>query len=124
MRTSTAFTNNQDKFNKIWEQIKLEVYEFENPYSHIEMSDNNGHTSYYSSNITKAEAESITKFMEEQNISPLNTRLIKHSQSEFEILICSVRKVPSAVHDFDNMKVTVTYGDFSPITQSMYKYLA
>ena len=41
------------------------------------MSDQKGHTSYYSSNITKEEAETITSFCEAKGISPLNTRIIK-----------------------------------------------
>lgn len=45
------------------------------------MSDQDGSTSYYSSNITKEEAEIVTKFLESEDISPLNTRVLKHKEN-------------------------------------------
>lgn len=41
------------------------------------MSDKQGASSYYSSNLLKEEAEKITNIIEKNGVSPLNTRIIK-----------------------------------------------
>lgn len=64
------------------------MYEFEKPYGQIGMN-GEGLSSYYSYNITKEEAESINKFMETIDLSPLNSRLVKISNQYFEIRIAS-----------------------------------
>jgi hypothetical protein len=56
------------------------------------MPDKGGLSSYYSSNITTQEAEEITKILEKNHISPLNTRLIKISATEFHVLIASINQ--------------------------------
>lgn len=76
--------------NSIYEKIEREIYTEDEPFARIGFRDeNNGTTSYYSSNITKDDAKMIDEWCQELNISPLNTRLIKNSETEFELLIAS-----------------------------------
>ncbi|KRX08351.1 hypothetical protein PPERSA_03345 [Pseudocohnilembus persalinus] len=113
------------KLKEIWHDIKFEIYSFHNPYYQIEMKDNNGVSGYYSSNITKAEAELVTKYLESIDISPLNTRVIKTEDNKYEVLVASAQKLPDlGPKEFQGIEVTVVYGDFSPFMKNMYIYLA
>ena len=64
------------------------------------------------------DAELISKFMEQKsvNLSPLNTRLIKHSETEYEILVASSTKEleTDIPYTYEGLKIKVSYGDFSP----------
>jgi hypothetical protein len=51
--------------------------------------DDNGTTSYYSSNVTSADAKKVDDFCQATKISPLNTRLIKLGEHEYELRIAS-----------------------------------
>ena len=74
----------------IMEKIEDEVYMEDEPFYRIGFrDDNNGTTSYYSSNITKAEAEKIDAWCQEIGISPLNTRLFKTKPNVYELRIAS-----------------------------------
>lgn len=76
--------------NSLFEKIEREVYNEEEPFARIGFRDeNNGTTSYYSSNVTKENAKFIDEWCQELGISPLNTRLIKTSDKEYLLLIAS-----------------------------------
>ena len=69
-----------DLMETILEKIEREIYNEEDAFSRIGFRDeNNGTTSYYSSNVTKADAKLVDDWCQELKISPLNTRLFKIS---------------------------------------------
>lgn len=74
-------------------------------------------TSYYSSNVKKADAELIDRFCQEQKIQPLNTRLIKVSDNEYVLRLASADKSDTMSYlktfDFEGKKVTVESRDMS-----------
>ncbi|KAI1383202.1 putative dipeptidylpeptidase III [Hypoxylon trugodes] len=89
-----------------------------------------GHmTTYYpgSSDITKAEIDFISSWMEKKGLLPENTRLIKNKNGSFEILIASAKRtVPSEggdigkettfkieTGDLTGKTITLVYGDYS-----------
>ncbi|EGR29751.1 hypothetical protein IMG5_149350 [Ichthyophthirius multifiliis] len=128
IQSTKAYQLEKQNFDFIWDQTNFELYHYEKPYYHIDFINNNGISSYYSSNITQQEAELINKFMEQQeiNISPLNTRLLKHSEKEFEILIASVSKYlqTQQKYTFQDVQVVLTYGDFAPFMEQIYQNLS
>lgn len=77
VRASEAYETHSEIIDKILELIEKEMYAEEDPYKMIGFRDANGTTSYYTSNITQAEAKRIDDFCQTQKISPLNTRLFK-----------------------------------------------
>lgn len=101
------------------ERIEFEVFEEHEKFAHIGFRDENGGVnSYYSSNITKADAEMIDAWMQELKISPLNTRLLKTDENTFELLVCSRdaddTKTPYLKkYEKDGKTMHVTGGDFS-----------
>ncbi|KAJ3148629.1 hypothetical protein HDU86_007383 [Geranomyces michiganensis] len=74
-----------------------------------------GHISgYYTSNISKADVEAVQALIEKHDISALNTRLHKHADGTFELLIaCAESKTGPTLTGADGLQVKVTYGDFS-----------
>ena len=88
--------------------------------NHIGFPDNNGVTSYYSSNCTSADATFIDEFCQTNNISPLNTRLFKSQDGKtYNLRVCSqhasAEKTPylKTYALADGVTVNVTAGDFS-----------
>ncbi|EAR85850.1 peptidase family M49 protein (macronuclear) [Tetrahymena thermophila SB210] len=127
IKLTKAYTIYQPQFDFVWENTNYELYAYHNPYQIIEFINNQGHTSYYSSNISQQNAEQISKFMEQKdiNLSPLNTRLLKHSETEYEILVASITKdlQPEKDYEFEGLKIKITYGDFKPFLASLNGYL-
>ena len=67
-----------------------EVYAEEDPLGHIGFKEDNGVSSYYSSNVTKDDIKYIDDFCQREKISPLNTRLFKSADGlTYNLLICS-----------------------------------
>ena len=108
---------------KIWDSISKEVYSEEDPFRSLGFRDNNGTTSYYSSNVTSEDAKKVDEFCQAKKISPLNTRLIKLAENEYELRIASqtANKLPylqTYTHTLgtdDTIKVHVKSGDFTEI---------
>ena len=74
----------------ILSEISHEIYTEDEPFSRIGFRDeNNGTTSYYTPNITKDDAKFIDNWCQELNISPLNTRLLKSGDNQFELRLAS-----------------------------------
>lgn len=89
LRKSEAHNSHSQVVDELWAAIEKEVYAEEDPYRILGFRDDNGTTSYYSSNITSADAKLIDEFCQAQGISPLNTRLFKLSDNEYELRIAS-----------------------------------
>ncbi len=100
----------------IWDNIEKEVYCEEDPVQRIAFRDDNGQSSYYTSNITSKDAKLVDEFCQTKNISPLNTRLFKLEDGSFDLKICSVKgdTLPYlGDHDFNSNKIKVSAADFS-----------
>ena len=92
------------------------IYKVEPPFQTLGFRDANGLSSYYSANITKAEATTIKEFQEECHISPLNTRLIKLADKYFWLRIASAQKggLPYlGLHKWRDLQILVENGEFA-----------
>lgn len=120
VKASSGYAQNQSELDNILDKIMREVYTEAEPFSRIGFRDeNNGTTSYYSSNVTKADAKFIDEWCQELDISPLNTRLFKYGENNFELLITSVEANPEKMKYLAN---TYTKGDKSlKITAADFK---
>ena len=126
IRSSDSYEIHSDLMEFIMDKIEKEVYTETEPFSRIGFRDeNNGTTSYYSSNVTKDDAKFIDEWSQELKISPLNTRLFKISEEEFELRITSqLTAAPDSdtcrkTYEKDGKKLRVTFGDFADIMASV-----
>lgn len=126
---SEAHKSHAQIIDEIWTSIEKEVYAEEDPFRSIGFRDENGTTSYYSSNITSADAKLIDEFCQVNKISPLNTRLFKISDTEYELRIASsssdASKTPylKTYEHTGGIKVHVTAADFTEIMAKVVKSL-
>ena len=88
---SEAHKSHGEILDELWAAIEKEVYAEEDPYRILGFRDDNGTTSYYSSNVTSADSKLIDEFCQAHGISPLNTRLFKLSDNEYELRIASAQ---------------------------------
>lgn len=109
---------------KLWEQIKDDVYESSSiGKMHLGYIDSGHISTYYpdSPDITHAEIEYVSDFLKDQGLMPENTRLRKTSSGDFELLIASAVTEP-ATRDVKQSqwtlegpvkgkKLTLVYGD-------------
>lgn len=90
VQASESYELHKDVMDTILEKIEREVYAEEEPFARIGFRDeNNGTTSYYSSGVTQADAKLVDEWCQELKISPLNTRLFKINDKEFELRLAS-----------------------------------
>jgi len=89
LRKSECYKTHSDVIEHIWAMIEKELYNEEAPFKTIGFRDSNGTTSYYSANITSTDAKKVDEFCQENKISPLNTRLHKVGEHEYNLLIAS-----------------------------------
>ncbi|KAJ3287177.1 hypothetical protein HK104_008727 [Borealophlyctis nickersoniae] len=85
-----------------------------------------GHvTGYYSPNISKEEATFVQSFLESKDISPLNTRLFKTAECDFELRVASaqITREPETFQH-EGKRITVVYGDFAEAMAEVADYLS
>eukprot|EP00830_Metopus_es_P016334 TRINITY_DN501_c0_g1_i1.p1 TRINITY_DN501_c0_g1~~TRINITY_DN501_c0_g1_i1.p1 ORF type:complete len:713 (+),score=157.24 TRINITY_DN501_c0_g1_i1:43-2181(+) len=117
IKVSTSFEHNKESLLDIWEEIKDVIYRKDPPYKILGFRNENGLTSYYSSNIARVEAEIVKEFQEEAHISPLNTRLIKLYDKLYWLRIASAQKgeLPYIKsHKWKDVEIIVENGEFAP----------
>jgi dipeptidyl-peptidase III len=122
-----------DVVQKIWHSINKEVYNEEDPFRILGFRDNNGTTSYYSSNVTSDDAKKVDEFCQANKISPLNTRLMKLGNNELELRIASaiesqdktpyLKTYTHTLASQETIKVHVKAGDFTEIMQKVVEAL-
>jgi dipeptidyl-peptidase-3 len=83
----------------------------------------NGISTYYSENITRADIKIVREFMQQKNLSPYNTRLWKLDNNLFEIKIASVFIKPKETYIFKDYIIYITYGDHQKFLSDVVKYL-
>ncbi|CAE6429707.1 unnamed protein product [Rhizoctonia solani] len=121
----------EDKFAKVveaspssskalpqWEKLKGHIYGVEPEASLLIGKRCDGHVSNYypgTKVISNEEAEKIQKFAEKISLDIENTRVLKESDTSFAILIASADERPDEKHPkaFDNVDITIRYGDYS-----------
>ncbi|KAJ3009774.1 hypothetical protein HKX48_007749 [Thoreauomyces humboldtii] len=75
-----------------------------------------GHVSgYYSNNVSKTDVDTVQALLEKNDISSLNTRMLKESSTRFEVRVASAdaSKPARTLTGADGLEVRVTYGDFA-----------
>jgi len=126
VRSSDNYSLHKDLVEDILTRIEREVYTEDEPFSRIGFRDeNNGTTSYYSSNVTKDDAKFVDDWCQELKISPLNTRLFKDEKTgDFELRLTSqfndASKTPYLkTYEKDGKKMLVTAADFADFMASV-----
>lgn len=79
-------------------------------------------SSYYSNNVTKEDAELVSKFLEKENISGINTRVFK-SDGSFTVWIASAETGKEKSYTYENVNITVKNGDFAASMASVAENL-
>jgi len=103
-RTSESYSMHKEVMDMILEKTERELYTEDEPFKMLGFRDENkGTTSYYSSNISKDEAKMVDEWCQTLKISPLNTRLLKLKDDEYEL------RISSMVHDTAKMDYLKTY---------------
>lgn len=62
VQAADSYETHKEVIEKILGLIEKEIYTEAEPYYHIAFPDKNGQTSYYSSNVTEADAKKIDEF--------------------------------------------------------------
>jgi dipeptidyl-peptidase-3 len=106
--------HNAQEITALWEKCKDRVYSLGVGERELGL-DGKGISTYYSPNITRDEIARVQKFMDSISLSPYNTRLFKHDGPVYEIKIASAHAKGAAFHEYDGLKIKITYGDYADI---------
>ncbi|KAJ1563753.1 bifunctional diacylglycerol diphosphate phosphatase/phosphatidate phosphatase [Nowakowskiella sp. JEL0078] len=72
-----------------------------------------GHVSgYYSKNILKSDADFVQKILDLNQISVLNTRLFKKSETEYIVAVASAEQLPEKIIEAEGKTIKITFDDF------------
>lgn len=123
IKISEAEKKYADQFNLIWINVERSLYEVNPPFWEIGLPDENGLSSYYSTNITRQNTDLVKNFLKEQGISQLNTRIIKHNEKEYEVRIASVMAHTKKFVYHNDINIVLVYGDFSSFLSQVNFYL-
>ena len=114
--------------NTMKDQIEVEVFAYEAPYTQLNFPSEGGITAYFSRNMTQKDlaltkefllsAEAVTK-----GLDILNTRVFKKSSIEFLLTVGSISSEGSCTMYFREYTFTVQYGEFSAYLKQMNSYL-
>lgn len=124
--SSEAYEQHKDQLTDTWESIKDIIYKTEAPFGNIGFRENGGLTAYYSSNVSKKEAEEVKKFQEEKKIAPWNTRLVKVGEKNYCLTIASAEKgnLPYVTaYEWEGLKISVENGEFAPFMRRVVHHL-
>lgn len=73
-----------------------------------------GNSAYYSPNVTREDAELVNEFMEQQKLSPYNTRLFKCKDSgHFELILAATKVGTTGTHEYKGKRITIKTGDYT-----------
>ena len=104
--------------NDIWALIKKDVYEIDDSTRQLSY----GNTTYLSPNCSEENAKKVQNFLDAKNISAYNTRLVKRSEDQYEILIAAVDEQFSG-ENHDNVNYSLKYGDYHSLLDHVNKGL-
>jgi dipeptidyl-peptidase-3 len=129
LRASEGYALHKDTIESLLGRIEREMFTEEEPFSRIGFRDeNNGTTSYYSSNVTKEDASKIDTWCQELGISPLNTRLFKLSDTEYELRVTSQFEDSCVTpylktYEQNGLKLHVKAADFADVMASVVGHM-
>lgn len=107
------------EIEELWNKIKKTFYDNSAPFSTINLEEKGGKNSYYLGGISEEEIKMVDKFLQEKNIDPLNTRLLKVKGDKYVVLIGSIDTKTEQWTD----KITAYYGEFSSFLSRINKHL-
>ena len=122
IKGSEAYKLEPAKIEDTWQHIEKEIYAHTKPYAEIGFTDNDCLSSYYSSNMTKADCKFVQDFLESISMSALNTRVIKVNEDFYQVLVCSYAS-KGQVHEYHGKKISIIYGDFSSFMMKLNQNL-
>ncbi|KAJ8589717.1 dipeptidyl-peptidase III [Rhizopogon salebrosus TDB-379] len=103
----------------LWNELKHHIYALSPENSLSIGKPKDGHISnyYLGQTITDEEVAAVQAAAEKIGVDVLNTRVRKNGPHDFTLLVASVKKTDSTVHEIGtesvSIKLTVEYGDFS-----------
>ncbi|KAG0707773.1 peptidase family M49-domain-containing protein [Suillus ampliporus] len=103
----------------LWNELKDHIYALtpENSLSIGKPKDGHISNYYLGQTITDEEVAAVQAAAEKIGVDVLNTRVRKNGPHDFTLLVASVNKTKSVVHEINaeskSIKLTVEYGDFS-----------
>lgn len=107
-------SNESSAFESLWEASVKQI--FSNSKRNLELGlGEDGTSTYFSSNCTKADAEKIQKFLDDNKISAYNTRLFKTDgeKPRYEVQVAAAEH-GSKEYDTEFGTVVVKQGDMAP----------
>ena len=107
------------EIEELWNKIKGIVYDNSEKCSTINLEEKGGKNSYYLGGIKEEEIKMVDKYLQEKNIDPLNTRLLKVKGDKYVVLIGSIDTKTEQWTD----KITAYYGEFSSFLSRINKHL-
>ncbi|KAI9100673.1 peptidase family M49-domain-containing protein [Phlyctochytrium arcticum] len=110
------------QISELWNKVKEVAYASEPDAQLLNGFPAEGHVSgYYSQNVSKQDVQSVQDVLEKNNISALNTRMIKSDSGDYEVRIASakVTREPQTFKTADGKTVKIVYGEFAPSMQKV-----
>jgi dipeptidyl-peptidase-3 len=101
----------------LWEKVKETIYSI-HPEEQLMLGyPADGHISgYYSNNVSKKDIEFVQAFLDQKNISTLNTRMFKSEKDGktfYKVVIASSEVKNGEVFEHEGHVIAIHYGDFS-----------
>ncbi|XP_066279267.1 dipeptidyl peptidase 3-like isoform X1 [Branchiostoma lanceolatum] len=126
--SSAAYTADPAGTEKLWTAVSGPLYSLTNREKQLGLGDK-GITTYFSQNCGLKDAEIAQKFLDEQKISPYNTRLFKTKEG-YEVRLASSATSDSPVEgmkddvqfpsgQIDGANFTVKRGDYAPLMEKV-----
>jgi len=119
VKSTEVYKLEPQKIEDLWKSVEKELYAHTKPFGQLGYKDDECLSSYYSSNITKADIDFIQKFLISIGSHSLNTRVIKLEDGSYQVLVCSYVST-GKVYEYEGKKINLIYGDFSSF---MYKVI-
>ena len=105
---------------KIWADCGVKIYSLTPRVKELSLGD--GMSTYYSSNCTKADAEIVQGFLDQEGISAYNTRLFKRDDGDsvrYEVRLAAAKRRVLPPVAYNGVAIQLVYGDYQPIMQDV-----
>lgn len=85
----------------------------------MNFKDKKGTTAYYSANVVSEDADIVEGILKEVKISPINTRVFKTGDKEYEVRIAAAEYKVLKEFEKDGVKCKIITGDYAPFMKEM-----
>lgn len=131
VRASKAFSDDQSKISGLWQDTRSAIYALTEKTKHLGFNDQSI-TTYFSSNCTKADSDTVNDWLKEKRIEAYICRTFKYEeqgQTVFDIKLASVKRdqdasVTRADELYKGHVFRVTRGDYSPLLKHVSENLS